>query len=116
MSTLNVVVIGGGPAGLAAAHRLRGRGCAVRVLERAAEPGGRSAGTGAWALDAGARTFAALAREAGAEALLPLRPVRDLRVVAGSLVPVAAWRRREAEGLRERLRLARLERIVSRFR
>ena len=116
MTPINVVVIGGGPAGLAAAHRLLGRGCAVRVLERAAEPGGRTAGADTWALDAGARTFAALAREAGAEALLPLRPLRDLRVVAGSLVPVAPWRRREAEGLRERLRLARLERIVARFR
>jgi oxygen-dependent protoporphyrinogen oxidase len=117
MSTLSVIVIGGGPAGLAAAHRLRGRGCAVRVLERAAEPGGRTAaGSAIWAVDAGARAFTALAREVGAEALLPLRPVRDLRVVAGSLLPVAAWRRREAEGLRERLRLARLERIVARFR
>jgi oxygen-dependent protoporphyrinogen oxidase len=116
MSTLDVIVIGGGPAGLAAARRLRERGCAARVLERAAQPGGRTADGGIWAVDAGARVFAALAREAGAEALLPLRPVRDLRVVAGSLAPVAAWRRREADGLRERLRLARLERIVARFR
>src|SRR5688572_7169423 len=112
----NVVVIGGGPAGLAAAERLKSRGCAVRVLERAGEPGGRAAGAGACALDAGARTFAALATAVGCDALLPLRPLRDLRLRAGALAPLPAWRSREADGLRARLRLARLERVVARFR
>jgi protoporphyrinogen oxidase len=116
MSPSQVIVIGGGPAGLAAAHRLRSRGHAVRVLERASEPGGRTADGGLQALDAGARTFTALAAGAQCEALLPLRPLRDLRLSAGRLVPLPAWRSRDADGLRARLRLARLERVVARFR
>ncbi len=39
-AVFDVVIIGGGIAGLAAAFELRGRGLSVRVLERAARPGG----------------------------------------------------------------------------
>jgi len=39
-TVFDVVIIGGGIAGLAAAFELRGRGLSVRVLERAARPGG----------------------------------------------------------------------------
>ena len=54
---LSIVVIGAGPAGLTAAHRLRQRGCAVTVLEREPHPGGRTHtehhGDGHW-VDTGA--------------------------------------------------------------
>jgi protoporphyrinogen/coproporphyrinogen III oxidase len=39
-TVFDVVIVGAGIAGLAAAFELRGRGLAVRVLERAARPGG----------------------------------------------------------------------------
>jgi protoporphyrinogen/coproporphyrinogen III oxidase len=116
MNPSTVLVIGAGPAGLAAAHRLARRGSSVRVLDCAAAPGGRAADGGAFALDAGARTFAALAGAVGCGELLPLRPVRDLRLAAGRIVPIAPWRRRDAEGLLAQLRLARVERVVARFR
>ncbi len=51
-----VVVIGAGPAGLAAALALKGRGVRVTVVEKAAEPGGRSGfdRVGDWRFDRGA--------------------------------------------------------------
>jgi protoporphyrinogen/coproporphyrinogen III oxidase len=39
-TVFDVLIVGGGIAGLAAAFELRGRGLSVRVLERAARPGG----------------------------------------------------------------------------
>jgi phytoene dehydrogenase-like protein len=44
MSARRVVVVGAGPAGLAAARRLAASGCEVRVLERQRRAGGRVAG------------------------------------------------------------------------
>ena len=47
-----VVVLGGGPAGLAAAHELSARGVEVTVLERAPWVGG----PGGWSSDGGSDT------------------------------------------------------------
>ena len=44
MSGAQVLVVGGGLAGLSAATSLRDAGCSVRVIERAAAPGGRVRG------------------------------------------------------------------------
>src|SRR5687767_14964129 len=40
MATVDVAIVGGGIAGLAAAYELQLRGLSVRVLEAAARPGG----------------------------------------------------------------------------
>ena len=55
----SVVVVGAGVAGLAAARRLAERGCAVRVVERAPEVGGRMATVrvGSATFDHGAQFF-----------------------------------------------------------
>ncbi|WBB62276.1 protoporphyrinogen oxidase [Streptomyces sp. WMMC500] len=79
-----VVVIGGGIAGLAAAHRLLARGARVTVLEAASRLGGK--------LHAG--ELAGLPADLGAEALLARRPEAvDLARAVGlgeALQPVAA--------------------------
>ena len=52
---IDVAIVGGGIAGLAAAYGLRKRGLAVRVLEAASRPGGviTTERTGGWVLDGG---------------------------------------------------------------
>jgi oxygen-dependent protoporphyrinogen oxidase len=125
-----VVVVGAGIAGLAAAARLAAAGLAVRVLERAGCAGGRAAavrigervvdptaarvGTG----DAALRAFLADAGLAG-EAL-PLRPwVSAQRTSAGGLAPVSdaePWEIARTPGMRwlDALRLLRLPRLAAR--
>jgi oxygen-dependent protoporphyrinogen oxidase len=125
MDAPHAIVIGGGLAGLAAGFRLRGQGLRVTLLERESEPGGRarSLASDGFTFDAGAQVLAAaapaferLAREAGAaDALLPLRPLASLRFVDGRPQPLAPWCSGDAARLRERLGLARLERIEGRF-
>jgi len=83
MPPRRIVVIGAGPAGLAAAGRLTGAGFEVCLLEREARPGGRLAGEvregfvlepGGHVLSTGDMALAALLAERGMEdALLPLR-------------------------------------------
>ncbi|MBE3002160.1 protoporphyrinogen oxidase [Nocardiopsis sp. HNM0947] len=60
----HVVVVGGGVSGLTAAHRLRGHGAAVTVIEAADRPGGKLQASPV----VGARV------DAGAEAVLARRP------------------------------------------
>jgi protoporphyrinogen oxidase len=126
MSAPHVAVIGAGLAGLAAAWKLREQGFAVTLLERDPAPGGRARrlaaegfdfDAGAQVVDPEARALSALARGAGAgDALLPLRPAAQARAAEGRIQPLPAWRSSEAQGLLERLRLARLERVEGRFR
>lgn len=60
----HVVVVGGGVSGLTAAHRLRGHGATVTVLEAAQEPGGKLRSS----------PVAGVPVDAGAEAVLARRP------------------------------------------
>ena len=60
----HVVVVGGGVSGLTAAHRLRGHGATVTVVETAKRPGGKL-----WA-----SPIAGVPVDAGAEAVLARRP------------------------------------------
>ncbi|MES0837994.1 protoporphyrinogen oxidase [Nocardiopsis tropica] len=60
----HVVVVGGGVSGLTAAHRLRGLGAAVTVVESADRPGGKLR----------ASPVAGVPMDAGAEAVLARRP------------------------------------------
>ncbi|HUH12979.1 MAG TPA: FAD-dependent oxidoreductase [Longimicrobiales bacterium] len=93
----SIAVVGGGPAGLAAAWRLVERGARVVLYEREATPGGRlrtEALEGA-RVDVGVQYLAshyeaalALVRAAGAESLLVRSPGRD-----------ALWRRGRAHAL-----------------
>jgi predicted NAD/FAD-dependent oxidoreductase len=93
----------------------------VTLLERETLAGGRAAdleGAGPLQLvDGRASALRELARAGGAEdALLPLRPVVDARWSGAGMLPLPAWESREAPGLLQRLGLARLERVESRFR
>jgi oxygen-dependent protoporphyrinogen oxidase len=99
---MRVVVVGGGVAGLAAAHRLRQRGAEVLVLERAGQLGGKihTGSLGGCPVETGAETF--LMRENGADSavlelsrelglgpkLLHPAPVPAAIAVDGSLRPV----------------------------
>ncbi|WP_117198094.1 FAD-dependent oxidoreductase, partial [Nocardiopsis sp. TNDT3] len=60
----HVVVVGGGVSGLTAAHRLRGLGAAVTVVEASDAPGGKLR----------ASPVAGVSVDAGAEAVLARRP------------------------------------------
>ena len=60
----HVVVVGGGVSGLTAAHRLRGHGATVTVVEAAKSPGGKLM----------ASSVAGVPVDAGAEAVLARRP------------------------------------------
>jgi protoporphyrinogen/coproporphyrinogen III oxidase len=125
MNAPHVLVVGAGFAGLAAARGLQQRGLRVTLLEREAEPGGRARSApgdglpfevGAHVLG-GAATLASLARAAGAaELLLPCRGVALARLAGGVRLPLAPFDGEAAPRLRDRLRLARLERVEARFR
>jgi protoporphyrinogen/coproporphyrinogen III oxidase len=91
---ISVAVVGAGPAGLAAAHRLRRRGAAVDVYEAAPRVGGRTRTdvVDGWRIDAATQlygstytAFLQLLREAGAADLCVRAPGRD-----------ALWRRGRA--------------------
>ncbi len=132
MSGAQVLVVGGGLAGLAAATSLRDAGCAVRVLEREAAPGGRARGelregfrldAAPYLVSAREPRLRALIERAGlAGTLLPLRPLRlgqtrDGRIEevppAGRALEVA---RIGGVRLHHALRLRRLGRLERRFR
>jgi oxygen-dependent protoporphyrinogen oxidase len=127
-----VIVVGAGIAGLAAAARLVAAGQRVRVLERAGRAGGRAAVAllGEQVVDpvaarvsTGDAALLALVREAGlAPDLLPLRPWNSAQIGAGGagVVPVAdgeAWEIARMPGVRWRdaLRLLRLPRLAARY-
>jgi len=127
-----IVVVGAGFAGLAAAQRLVAAGHRVRVLERGARAGGRAAmatpSSGAIDPTAARVTSAdaawlALVREAGlAGELLPLRPWTSAQLAASGtgFGPVAdgeAWEIARTPGLRwlDALRLLRLPRLGRRY-
>jgi protoporphyrinogen/coproporphyrinogen III oxidase len=125
MTAPHVLVVGAGFAGLAAALGLRERGLRVTLLEREAEAGGRARSEAADGLPfevgahvlGGASALASLARSAGAaELLLPARGVALARLEGGVRLPLAPFDREAAPRLRDRLRLARLERVEARFR
>jgi 2,4-dienoyl-CoA reductase-like NADH-dependent reductase (Old Yellow Enzyme family)/thioredoxin reductase len=89
-----VVVVGGGPAGLEAARVLAGRGHAVTVLERAAEPGGQvllsRSVPGRGDLAGLAAYLAAAAARAGAEIRLGADATPDMVIAEGPDVVVMA--------------------------
>lgn len=89
---LDVAVVGGGIAGLAAAHRLTRVGRQVVVFEAGDRVGGRMASTrvDGWLVDDGAETIAARGYEA------TWRLIREAGVPQGDIVPIgpgfAVWR------------------------
>jgi len=126
-----IVVIGAGIAGLAAARRLRERGCQVTVLERSDRVGGRATSDRreGFCFDAGAhqvcatdRNLLGLIASAGLEEqFLPLRPFSLAQVHGGQSVPIdpvglLGVARLPGVRLHEALRLRRLARILRRFR
>jgi oxygen-dependent protoporphyrinogen oxidase len=131
LSGPQVLIVGGGLAGVAAAAALRAAGCGVTLVERETRPGGRAAGEvqEGFRLDAAPflvsgreQRLLALIADAGlAGRLLPLRPVALAHARAGRLDPAPpAGRRLEVARiggvrLREALRLHRLGRLQRRF-
>jgi protoporphyrinogen oxidase len=131
MSQAQVLVVGGGLAGLAAATGLRDAGCSVRVVERAAAPGGRARGeeregfrldAAPYLVGAGEQRLRALIERAGlAGKLLPLRPLEVAQTRGGRIeaVPPAGRPLEVARiggvRLRQALRLHRLARLDRRF-
>jgi oxygen-dependent protoporphyrinogen oxidase len=131
VSSPHIIVVGAGISGLAAARRLRERGCRVTVLERSDRVGGRATGDRreGFCFDAGAhqvcatdRNLLGLIASAGlAERLLPLRPFSLAQVRGGEglpIDPVGVLGVARLPGVRfhEALRLMRLPRILRRFR
>jgi len=126
-----VLIVGGGLAGVSAAATLRQAGCGVELLEREARAGGRAAGEEREGFRLDAAPFLVSAREqrlldligaAGlTERLLPLRPVTLVHARGGRLdaAPPAGRRLEVARiggvRLREALRLHRLARLERRF-
>jgi protoporphyrinogen oxidase len=131
MSGPQVLVVGGGLAGVSAAAALRAVGCAVRVIEREAAPGGRARGSERDGFRLDAAPFLVSAREQRlaslidgvglAGRLLPLRPVTLAQLRAGRVeeTPPAGRPLEVARvgGVRlvEALRLGRLARLERRF-
>ncbi len=132
MSGPQVLVVGGGLAGVSAAAALRQAGCGVCVVEREVAPGGRARGGERDGFRLDAAPFLVSARERGllglveaaglAGRLLPLRPVSLAQLRRGRVEATpAAGRPLEAARiggvrLREALRLGRLARLERRFR
>jgi protoporphyrinogen oxidase len=131
MGAPQVLVVGGGLAGVSAAASLRAAGCSVRVLEREAAPGGRARGTeregfrldaAPFLVSARERRLLTLIHEVGLGAkLLPLRPLTiaqahrgraEAAPPAGRPIEVA---RIPGVRLLEALRLRRLARLERRF-
>ena len=127
----HITVIGAGIAGLAAARRLRERGCQVTVLERSERVGGRATSEQreGFCIDSGAHLVCAKDRNllgwiasAGIEErFLPLRPFRLAQLRGGEaspIDPVGVLGVARLPGVRfhEALRLRRLARILRRFR
>lgn len=126
----NVVVVGAGLAGLAAAWRLSRRGFRVVVLERAATPGGRLSAQH-WdgfrleaippVLCSGDRQTLAFIDEVGLrDDALPLRPLIRAFPHAGGLREVELRSPRDVRRIpgvrwREGLRLVRLQRLLARY-
>ncbi|HSJ95954.1 MAG TPA: FAD-dependent oxidoreductase, partial [Myxococcota bacterium] len=127
-----VVVVGAGVAGLAAATRLLAAGQAVRVVERASRAGGRAglAMLGGRPVDptaarigTGDAALLALIRETGLAAqLLPLRPWTSAQVGGRGAGPAPVaddepWQIAHVPGVRWRdaLRLLRLPRLAARY-
>jgi oxygen-dependent protoporphyrinogen oxidase len=125
-----IIVIGAGIAGLGAAWRLSRLGFDVRVLERAARPGGRAASDSfdgfrfepAGALLSGAdRELLAWVDELGLrDELLPLRPVVPAQVFHGrvdAIDPRGLFGVAAIPGMRRlhAARLVRLPRLLSRY-
>src|SRR5262245_9367057 len=131
MSAPEVVVVGGGLAGISAAAALRGAGCAVRVLEREPAAGGRTRGSeregfrldaAPFLVSARERRLAGLIADAGlAGRLLPLRPVTIAQARGGRVEetppPGRPGEVARVGGVRwlEALRLRRLGRLERRF-
>jgi oxygen-dependent protoporphyrinogen oxidase len=131
LSAPQVLIVGGGLAGVAAAAALRAAGCGVTLVERAPRPGGRAAGerhegfrldAGPFLVNAREQRLLGLIADAGlAGRLLPLRPVALAHARAGRIDPAPpAGRRLEVARiggvkLREALRLHRLARLQRRF-
>ena len=131
MGAPQVLVVGGGLAGVSAAASLRAAGCSVRVLEREAAPGGRARGAeregfrldaAPFLVSARERRLLTLIHEVGLGAkLLPLRPLTiaqahrgrvEAAPPAGRPIEVA---RIPGVKLLEALRLRRLARLERRF-
>jgi succinate dehydrogenase/fumarate reductase flavoprotein subunit len=94
----DVVVVGGGGAGLAAAYEAASRGCKVTLLEKNPATGGSTA----WSLGAISASGTALQRKAGIEDGADAH-FEDLAVHAGALAPRdnLALRRLLVDGTRE---------------
>ena len=131
MGAPQVLIVGGGLAGVSASAALRRAGCGVQLIEREARAGGRAAGSEREGFRLDAAPFLVSSREQrlldliGAasltERLLPLRPVALVHARGGRLDPAPpAGRRLEVARiggvrLREALRLHRLARLERRF-
>ena len=131
MGAPQVLIVGGGLAGVSASAALRRAGCEVQLIEREARAGGRAAGGEREGFRLDAAPFLVSSREQrlldliGAasltERLLPLRPVALVHARGGRLDPAPpAGRRLEVARvggvrLREALRLHRLARLERRF-
>jgi oxygen-dependent protoporphyrinogen oxidase len=130
-SATSAVVIGAGLSGLAAAWRLRERGCSVVVLERRARCGGRVGGGriegfgvegSMQVLRSNDRHLTGFIRDAGlSDELLPLRPVATSQLSNGKVEPVASHApldiaRIPGVRFREGLRTLRLPRLMRRYR
>ena len=129
MATQKVVVVGAGIAGLGAAWRLKQRGFAVSVFERASRPGGwvRHTSRDGFTIEASGamigtadRALQAWIGELGLNELLPLRPVVPTLVQRNQVHVIDArslFRIARTPGIRphEALRLIRLPRLASRY-